>query len=251
MPYADNQGVRIHYRVEGNGPPLVLQHGFLQSIEDWDEGGYSDALKGFRLILVDARGHGASDKPHDPAFYLLDKRASDATAVLDALGVAKAHFWGYSMGGRIGFAMAKFAPERIERLVIGGAHPYAMSQAGFRQLCEIGIKSGGGAFVAALEAALGIAAPPGWKSRLLSADFRAFHAAVGVDPAGQEDALPSMRMPCCLYAGEADQRFSQAKRAAEAIRDATFFSLPDRDHVGGFMAADVVLPRVRAFLLGR
>ena len=46
MPYADNQGVRIHYQVEGDGPPLVLQHGFLQSIEDWHECGYVDALKG-------------------------------------------------------------------------------------------------------------------------------------------------------------------------------------------------------------
>jgi len=73
MPYADNQGVRIHYRVEGEGPPLVLQHGMIQSIEDWYERGYVGALTaaGFRLILADARGLGRSDKPHDPALLLV------------------------------------------------------------------------------------------------------------------------------------------------------------------------------------
>jgi len=64
MPYADNQGVRIHYQIEGLGHPLVLQHGFTESIEDWYECGYVDALRrDYRLILVDARGHGKSDKP--------------------------------------------------------------------------------------------------------------------------------------------------------------------------------------------
>jgi pimeloyl-ACP methyl ester carboxylesterase len=67
MPYADSQGVRIHYQTVGTGPPIVLQHGFSESIEDWFDCGYVDALKlDYRLILVDARGHGGSDKPHDP-----------------------------------------------------------------------------------------------------------------------------------------------------------------------------------------
>src|SRR5207237_3323115 len=68
MPYANNQGVRIHYRVEGEGLPLVLQHGYTQSLEHWYQCGYVDALKAhYRLVLVDARGHGGSDKPHERA----------------------------------------------------------------------------------------------------------------------------------------------------------------------------------------
>lgn len=133
MPYADNQGVRIHYQVEGDGPPLVLQHGFLQSIEDWHECDYVDALKrDYRLILVDARGHGASDKPHEPGAYPLENRVGDVVTVLDALAIQKAHFWGYSMGGWIGFGMAIFVPRRVDRIVIGGQHPYARSMEGFR-----------------------------------------------------------------------------------------------------------------------
>ena len=58
MPFANNQGVRIHYEVEGKGPPLVLQHGFSDSLQTWYELGYVDGLKSdYRLILLDARGH--------------------------------------------------------------------------------------------------------------------------------------------------------------------------------------------------
>ena len=69
MPYANNQEVRIHYRVEGDGIPLVLQHGFSDSLESWYEMGYVEPLKhDYRLILIDARGHGAVK--NKPAFRL-------------------------------------------------------------------------------------------------------------------------------------------------------------------------------------
>ena len=56
-----------HYRVEGDGQPLVLQHGFTDSLETWYDTGYVNGLKRqYWLILIDARGHGASDKPHEP-----------------------------------------------------------------------------------------------------------------------------------------------------------------------------------------
>src|SRR6185312_14162912 len=126
MPYANNAGVRIHYEIEGDGPALVLQHGFTQSLEDWAECEYLAPLRPkYRMILVDARGHGGSDKPHDEAAYTLDRRAADVTAVLDAERIEKAHFWGYSMGGWIGFGMAKYAPHRVNALIIGGQHPFA------------------------------------------------------------------------------------------------------------------------------
>ena len=63
MPYAKNQGVNIHYEVEGSGPPIVLQHSFTSSLNRWRECGYVDALSAdFKLILIDARGHGKSGK---------------------------------------------------------------------------------------------------------------------------------------------------------------------------------------------
>src|SRR5262249_3153091 len=125
MPYAHSQGIRIHYQVDGAGPPLVLQHGFTSSLQSWYMNGYVEALRhDYQLILVDAPGHGASDKPHEPAAYALSLPVSDVVAVLDDLHLSPAHFWGYSMGGWIGFGMAKYAPERLHALIIGGTDPY-------------------------------------------------------------------------------------------------------------------------------
>jgi pimeloyl-ACP methyl ester carboxylesterase len=66
--------VRIHYEVEGTGSPFVLQHGITDGLESWYEYGFVDALRDdHTLILIDARGHGGSDKPHDPVAYGLDR----------------------------------------------------------------------------------------------------------------------------------------------------------------------------------
>ncbi|MFQ6026205.1 MAG: alpha/beta fold hydrolase, partial [Dehalococcoidia bacterium] len=124
MPYVDNSGVRIHYHVEGDGPPLVLQHGLTSSLKNWYAYGFVEELqKDYRLIMVDARGHGRSDKPHDPKQYDLKLRVNDVLAVMDDLGVDKAHYMGYSMGGRIGFGIVMHALNRFHSLVIGGMSP--------------------------------------------------------------------------------------------------------------------------------
>ena len=125
MPFANNEGICIHYEVEGEGPPLVLLHGTGWSLEIWRETGYVDALRDdYRLVLMDARGHGASDKPYRSESYGMHSMVSDITAVLDDLNVEKAHYWGYSMGGRIGWWAAKVAPGRFRSLIMGGALPY-------------------------------------------------------------------------------------------------------------------------------
>jgi len=248
MPYADNQGVHIHYRVEGAGPPLVLQHGFTQSIEEWVKFGYVAGLEAdYRVILVDARGHGQSDKPHEPAAYPIESRAADVVAVLDTLGVTKAHYWGYSMGGWIGFGLAQLAPERIDRLVIGGQHAYAQSSEGLRQMVRTGIADGNDAFVAAAEKRWGFKATPEIRERLGRADLQAY-VAMAQDRPSLEAMLPGMRMPCCLYGGETDPNCEPAKSASRVIPGARFFSLPGLSHAAAFQRSDLVLPRVVPFL---
>jgi pimeloyl-ACP methyl ester carboxylesterase len=120
VAYVDNDGVRIHYLVEGKGPPLFLHMGFSVDLTGWYEWGYVDALKDdYRLILIDPRGHGKSDKPRDSAAYQAAQRVGDVVAVLDDLGVERTHYLGYSMGGRIGFEVAQLAPSRLCSLIIG------------------------------------------------------------------------------------------------------------------------------------
>ena len=122
MPRLDNRGTSIHYRVEGDGPPVVLGHGITDSSDVFYERGYVAALKPkYRLVLIDARGHGQSDKPQDPPSFTPEKFASDTVAVLDDLGIRTTAYWGYSMGGWIGFALARYALGRVGCFVIGGA----------------------------------------------------------------------------------------------------------------------------------
>ena len=88
MPYAENEGLNIYYEVEGSGTPVVFAHPYSMSLEDWRESGYVQSFAdNFKVILVDARGHGRSDKPHDPALYSRSKCAADHIAVLDDLGL--------------------------------------------------------------------------------------------------------------------------------------------------------------------
>jgi len=246
MPYADSQGIRIHYQIEGAGSPVVLQHGMTQSIEDWYERGYVDALRGTHsLILIDARGHGRSDKPHETRAYSLASRVNDVVAVLDAEGTEKADFWGYSMGGWIGFGMAKFAPRRVNRLVIGGAHPYPRSMEGFRQVIMTALAEGHGPFVALVERWYPL--PPGYEARLREADLEAL-LALAQDREDLEPVLATIARPCCLYAGQADEMFAQAEQASRLIAGATFFALPGLGHGQAFVRSDLVGPQVTRFL---
>jgi pimeloyl-ACP methyl ester carboxylesterase len=247
MPYADNGTVRIHYQVEGEGPLLVLQHGFTESLVDWYESGYVRALRSdYRLVLIDARGHGASDKPHDPDAYLLNRRVADVVAVLDALAIAKALFWGYSMGGWISFGIAKYAKERVRALVIGGQHPYPRSMEPLRQVVRRGIAQGSGAFVTGMEEMFGPESAER-KGRLLSVDLKAL-LALAQDRAGLEDILPTMLMPCCLYAGETDPIYPEVEACSRHIRRVSFFSLPGLSHCEAYARSELVLPHVTGFL---
>lgn len=125
-PYAVNGGVRIRYRTAGRagGEAVFLVHDFFGSLEDWYDYGYVDALgDAYRLVLVDARGHGDSDQPPDPAFYSRETRARDVVAVMGAEGIAAAHFVGYSKGGWIGLGLLRWHAERLKSAVLDSIHP--------------------------------------------------------------------------------------------------------------------------------
>lgn len=252
MPFANNSGIRIHYEVEGEGPPLVLQHGLAGSLEGWRSAGYVDALKGdYHLILVDARGHGASDKPHAPEAYMGTSMARDVVAVLDDLGIDRARFWGYSMGGRIGFFLATHFPDRFHCFVLGGISPHFRPEE--RQDVAIGfeaMKKGGLAAYIAVRERMAGPLPPDQKTRILANDTEALFAAQEsfLKTPSLWDKLPGIPVPCLLYVGGDDARFAGAKEAAAFIPRADFFSLPGLNHGQGMARSDLVLPRVNAFL---
>lgn len=254
MPYANNQGVRIHYEVEGEGPPLALAHGLSRSLETWRVYGWVEVLKKeYRLILIDARGHGTSHKPHGPQAYQYKLMAGDVVAVLDSLNIGKAHYFGYSLGGMIGYALATYAPGRFHSFIIGGASAYlteAVQQFNEQigQLLNQGIE----AQVAALEQMAG-PLPAEEKARLLANDARAL-AALGQGLAGRglddavQDTLATMTIPFLVYVGEADPVYLGAKESANHMPNATFVSLPGLGHSEAFVKSELALPHVTKFL---
>jgi pimeloyl-ACP methyl ester carboxylesterase len=257
MPYANNHGIRLHYQVEGAGPPLVLQHGFSDSLESWYEMGYVKPLQqDYRLILIDARGHGASDKPHDPTAYTMQHHAADVVAVLDALAIPTAHFFGYSMGGRIGFALAKYAPTRFTALIIGGASPYGAPrdiQDEILRLLQQGAAAWAAAWVAAYigiwEQQAPVSSP--LKARLLANDMEALSALWTTrmeESASLEDVPPTMTQPCLLIAGTQDWSYPGIEECSKQIPQVTFVPLPGLNHLEGFFRSDLVLPHITPFL---
>ena len=250
MPYANNAGVKIHYHVEGEGPPLVIQHGLTSSLKNWYAYGFVEELqKDYRLILVDARGHGRSHKPHDPADYDLKLRVNDILAVMDDLGVDKAHYMGYSMGGRIGFGIVLHALDRFHSLIIGGISADTPNSDVPPQSRIDLLRQGMASYVADSEANEG-PMEAGRKERLLENDPEALIAATtaprGTD--GVEGLLPTLDLPCLLYCGDADGFFPGSKAAAEAIPNAVFVSLPGLNHGEASRDGELVLPHVTEFL---
>jgi pimeloyl-ACP methyl ester carboxylesterase len=250
MPYAPNNGVRIHYHVEGHGPALMMMHGWSDSLEDWHDHGYVDAMKSsYRMIVVDARGHGRSDKPHAPEAYAMDTMVSDMLAVLDQLGIDQTAYMGHSMGARMGYSLASIAPERITAFILGSSapdndRPYRYH----RRARRLGY--GMERYLAGVESRYGRMEPEDHRERFLANDALALSAlttAIGNSP-GLESLLPNMDTPVLIYAGSEDVIHPYAQKAAESGPTASFVSLTGLDHDAAFKRSDMVVPHVEKFL---
>ncbi len=250
MPFVDNAGLRIRYRTEGSGPPLVLLHGFTDSAESCYEFGYVDALQNkHKVILIDSRGHGQSDKPKIPETYTPEQLASDVIAVLDDLGVKASAFWGYSQGGWIGFALAKFAAARISAFIIGGATASTASAfptvGGSDPLMDA-LKKGPDAMIDIY----GFPSPA-LVERLRANDAESLIACrqQRLVSGGYPGVPETIVVPTLLYAGTADPIHGPAAETASLIANAQFVSLDGLNHIQGMMRSDAVLPHARRFLL--
>ena len=120
--FFDSDGVQIHYTDTGEGAPLILIHGFAMNVKRWESGGVIDAFtdRGYRVLAMDARGHGQSDRPHDPAAYG-EQIPLDVVRLIDHLGLEQAYVVGHSMGAIITNKVRELAPEKVRAAVLGGA----------------------------------------------------------------------------------------------------------------------------------
>jgi pimeloyl-ACP methyl ester carboxylesterase len=258
MPYAENQGVRIYYEVEGQGPPLVLAHGmgFGASLEMWRVLGYSDALSSdFRLILYDLRGHGRSDKPHGESAGESDP-ADDVVAVLDTLGISKAHFFGYSMGGAAGFRQAVSHSGRFYSFILGGITPgrwpEAMVEAAniSAELTKLR-RTDPEAYLQQMERLLGHALTQQERDELLSRDSGRDAEASAPRHERQiltDQQLQGITAPCLLFCGDRDPFYAGAQESVQFIPRGVFISLGGLNHITAISRSDVIVRLVKQFL---
>lgn len=114
-----NSGVKIHYRIIGNGKrPIVMLHGGGGSLSAWDLMIPYFKDKDLKLITVDLRGHGKSDRPGKVEDYILEKHAEDVLKVLQAEKIKKADIIGHCMGSMVGVTFASKNPAMVDKLVL-------------------------------------------------------------------------------------------------------------------------------------
>lgn len=230
-------GLLLRYAVVGSGQPVVLLHPFCDTLESWWDIGLAGRLaRRRRVIAIDARGHGGSDKPREPARYRIEHRVADVLAGLDAVQVARAHVVGYSMGGWTALGLASLAPTRLRSLVIGGAHPYAQDLTQLRRLLDGGMER----WCPVLERSLG-ALSSAWRARMARNDPAALCAVVADDRTDQSEALAQalaeVTVPIRWIVGELDPARGAVSRAAAATPRGDLVVVPASDHFQTFASA--------------
>jgi pimeloyl-ACP methyl ester carboxylesterase len=239
MPsYTTWDGLEIAYQTWGEptaAPPVVLHHGFVVDANvNWVATGVVDALvsAGRHVVAPDARGHGASEKPHDPARYGESRMARDLGVLLETIGAEQIDLVGYSMGAVVSLLFAS-EDARVRRLAVGGVGSGIVECGGVDRRS---IAKG------AVDDALRVDDPAGIEDRGAAA-FRMLADAVGADrlalaaqaAAIHRDgvALDRIAAPTLVFAGDADPLATRPEVLADAIPDATL-QLFSGDHLGAF-----------------
>lgn len=231
-------------------PLVLLQHGFAaDSATNWVRPGIVAALTaaGRRVVAVDARGHGESDKPHDRDLYGESRMARDLTEVIDELGVDSVDVAGYSMGAIVALILASH-DQRVRRLVIGGVGGGVVELGGVdRRIIDR----------TALASALR-ADDPASVTDPAARSFRRFAESTGADRmalAAQAErahrdaiALGSITAPTRLVVGDADPLASRPEVLVAAIPNAELVVVPG-DHLGAVGAPEFA-PAIVEFLSG-
>ncbi|MEX0751206.1 MAG: alpha/beta hydrolase [Dehalococcoidia bacterium] len=235
MPAFDSNGVQINYTVDGDGPAIVLVHGFASSLQgNWRAPGIIDALvnAGRMAVALDCRGHGRSGKPHDSEAYGESKMPDDVIALMDLLDIDTADLMGYSMGGFIASALMVNHPERFRSVILAGVGDAVLNRSG------VAMSERAAAIASALEA------PPGAASENDTArGFRIFAERTG-NNLGALAALQKSRsrhsfdasklgettLPVMVLIGEDDTLVGSGDKLTASIPGATLVKVPG-DHL--------------------
>jgi pimeloyl-ACP methyl ester carboxylesterase len=228
MPDFESDGLRLRYYLSGpdDGQPIVLVHGYASSYQlNWVGSRWQETLvnSGRLVIGLDCRGHGHSDKPHDPEAYARQKMAGDVVRLLDHLAVQKADYLGYSMGARIGLDLLVDSQDRVWKAVLAGVGKFGAG-AGAEQIAR---RMRGDDSV----------------QLLIANKFYQFARAYGpndmealacciLGPHRRFEAadLGRIKVPVLCITGEKDELVEQSRQVAAEIPNATFAEIQGRNH---------------------
>jgi len=230
MQNFQSDGVEIAYVDEGEGPPILLVHGFASNVgANWAAPGWISTLTkaARRVIALDNRGHGQSGKLYDPAHYGAPIMAEDCRRLLDHLGIARADIMGYSMGARICAFLALNHPDRVRSAVFAGL--------GFNMVRGM---AGTGPIAHALEAPSidDVTNPTARTFRAFAeqtkSDLKALAACIrsSRDPITRE-AVARIACPVLVAVGSEDVIGGSAAELAALIPGARSYEIPRRDHM--------------------
>jgi pimeloyl-ACP methyl ester carboxylesterase len=234
MPTFDSDGVRLHYVLAGpdNGRPIVLVHGYCSDYElNWVGSRWQETLAGagYLVLGLDCRGHGHSEKPHDPAAYARPTMAGDAIRLLDNLDIADADYLGYSMGSRIGLDAVIAHPDRIGRAVLGGLGRWGGD--GRADLIASRMRGDESVDDPGAEMFYHFAA-----ARPIN-DLEALACCIlGPQPRLTQEALSSIRVPVAIVTGDHDEVARGAPELAARIPGARYVPIPGRNHMNAVPA---------------
>jgi len=230
MPSFHNGAVEIAYLDEGEGDPILLVHGFASSkVVNWVYPTWVSELKknGRRVVALDNRGHGDSAKLYDTEQYHIGSMASDVSALMDHLGIARADIMGYSLGARMTAWLAHRQPQRLRSAIFGGI--------------GIGLIEGGGpgenvALALEAESLADVTDPVGRTFRAFADQTRSDRRALAACLRGSRrlmtrEEAAGIAVPVLIAVGTADEIAGSAAALGKIIPGADVLDIPNRDHM--------------------
>jgi pimeloyl-ACP methyl ester carboxylesterase len=257
---ADVNGITLAYQDRGSGSPLVLINGFASTMDMWSPPVLAALADHFRIIIFDHRGTGYSSASDDP--FSIPLFASDTLALMDALGISRAHILGLSMGASVAQEIVLSRPERVDRLILvagtcGGSEAVRMAPEIWETLSD---KSGSGLDLAnrmfsVLFTKDWLAAHDPWQycpevRETTSEESAARQANAFYTWPGSYDRLPQIRLPTLVVTGTNDVVIPPANAVtlSERIHGARLVQFPGAGHGLMYQCPDEFAKFVRVFL---
>ncbi len=233
MTRARINGIDIDYEVGGQGPPLLLSHGYSATGHMWAP--QRPALEPrVRLVTWDMRGHGGTDSPADPAAYSQARTVEDMRGLLDHLGVPRAVIGGLSLGGTMSLAFHLRYPQMVRALVIcdsGPGYRNDAARAQWNERAQARARDLEARGLAVLEGGSREMREAMARHRSAQGLARAARGMLAQEGSALIDSLPSIRVPTLVIVGDRDTPFlAPCEYMAKKIPGARLVTIPDAGH---------------------